>query len=100
MAKPIKQPIAISNKGAQKRFWRALFHDEDKERDSYNCSDPCKTGRNLEPKAAQRVLLQQRQCFHFPEHVLLCLGKESTWQQSAESTEHVVSHPNTAKGRM
>lgn len=52
--KPIKQTISISNNRAQKRFWRALFLDEEgKERGFYNCSDPCKTQSNLEPKPAQ-----------------------------------------------
>lgn len=54
MTKPIKQTISISNNGAQKRFWRALFHvKKDKERGIYNCSDPCKTQSNLETKPAQ-----------------------------------------------
>lgn len=54
MTKSIKQLISIRNNGAQKRFWRALFRDEEvKERVFYNCSNLCKTQRNLEPNSAQ-----------------------------------------------
>lgn len=94
-AKSIKQLISISNNGAHRRFWSTLFHEGgDEERGFYNCWDPCKTQRNWEPKRAQikTPLLQS-------QHVLPCLGWESTWQQEVERTEHFVPHPDLAKGR-
>lgn len=84
-----------------KRFWRALFHDEeDKERSFCNCSDPCKTGRNLEPNPTQSKSTATAETVLLFSTACAALSGERK-HVAATSREHPACyfHHNTAKGR-